>query len=149
MTGTIIRSISRRLHTERLGHHAIDSDHIEISECWFQAVNCKPIQFTFLIARLRKLMFNHFSHEDAIMRHAASSLCSCHRQEHEMLLSLCDRAAELGKFDWRAAQRVLRHDFPKQVREHIICMDQMLVLHINTSKEGTMTGTSKREDFAG
>lgn len=133
MAGTIVRPMSRQLRTERFGHDIIDADHIEISDCWFQAVNCKPIQFPFLIARLRRLMANHFTREDAIMRDAASALCSCHRQDHEMLLGLCDRAAKLGEIDWQAAQRVLRRDFPKQVREHIICMGQMLVLHINTS----------------
>ncbi|HEX2654456.1 MAG TPA: hypothetical protein VHN11_12490 [Xanthobacteraceae bacterium] len=133
MAGAIIRPITRKLRTERLGHDAIDADHAEISACWFQAVNCEPIQLPFLIARLKKLMTNHFTREDAIMRHAASSLCSCHRHEHEMLLGLCDRGAKLGESDWRAAQRLLRDEFPKRVHEHIICMDQMLVLHLNVS----------------
>jgi len=149
MAGTIVRPMGRKLRAELLGHDVIDADHIEISDCWFQAVNCKPIQFPFLIARLRRLMANHFTREDAIMRVAASALCSCHRQDHEMLLGLCERAAKLSEFDWRSAQRVLRHDFPDRVREHIICMDQMLVLHINTSNDGIAAGTSQREDHAG
>lgn len=145
MAGTIVQPSGRKLRTERLGHDIIDADHIEISDCWFQAVNCNPIQFPFLIARLRRLMANHFAREDAIMRDAASALCSCHKREHEMLLGLCDNAARLRIFDWRAAKRVLRHDFPGRVREHIICMDQMLVLHINTSNDGMAARTSQRE----
>ena len=149
MAGAVIRPISRKLRTVRLGHDAIDSDHIEISECWFKSVNCTPIQFPFLIARLKKLMATHFAREDAIMKHAASSLCSCHRQEHEMLLGLCDRAAGLSEFNWRAAQRLLRDEFPGRVREHIICMDQMLVMQLNTSSAGIPAGERLHEDHAG
>lgn len=147
MAGTIIRPISRKLRTERLGHDKIDADHVEISDCWFQAVNCKPIQFPFLIARLKKLMVNHFTREDAIMRYAASSLCSCHRHEHEMLLGLCDRGARLSESDWRATQRLLRDEFPKRVREHIICMDQVLVLHLNMRNESIPADECQREDY--
>lgn len=149
MAGEKTLPISRKLRTERLGHDAIDSDHVEISDCWFQAVNCKPIQFPFLIARLRKLMVRHFTREDVIMRSAASSLCSCHKHEHEMLLGLCDRAAGLSQFDWRATQRLLRDEFPKRVREHIICMDQMLVLHLNMSSESLPAGECLHEDHVG
>jgi hemerythrin len=147
MAGAIIRPITRKLRTERLGHDAIDADHAEISACWFQAVNCEPIQLPFLIARLKRMMTNHFTREDAIMRHAASSLCSCHRHEHEMLLGLCDRGAKFGESDWRAAQRLLRDEFPKRVHEHIICMDQMLVLHLNVSSASIPAAECQRGDY--
>jgi hemerythrin len=147
MPDAIIRPISRKLRTERLGHDAIDADHVEISDCWFQAVNCKPIQFPFLIARLKKLMASHFTREDAIMTHAVSSLCACHRHEHEMFLGLCDRAARISKFDWRAAQRLLRDEFPKRAREHIICMDQMLVLHFNMSEASIPADECQHGDY--
>lgn len=147
MASTIIRPLRRKLRTELLGHDDIDADHVEISDCWFQAVNCTPIQFPFLIARMKKLMVNHFAREDAIMSQAASALCSCHRQEHDMLIGLCDRAARLSKYDWRATQRLLRDEFPKLVREHIICMDQLLVLHLNTCGGSAPTDESRRGDY--
>lgn len=147
MASAIIRPLSRKLRTELLGHDDIDADHVEISDCWFQAVNCQPIQFPFLIARMKKLMVNHFAREDAIMSQAASALCSCHRQEHDMLIGLCDRAARLSKYDWRATQRLLRDEFPKLVREHIICMDQLLVLHLNTCGGSAPTDESPRGDY--
>lgn len=147
MASAIIRPLSRKLRTERLGHKAIDADHIEISDCWFQAVNCTPIQFPFLIARMKKLMVKHFAHEDAIMATADSALCSCHRREHDLLIGLCDRAARLSTYDWRATQRLLRYEFPKQVREHIICMDQLLVLHLNTCGASAPTDESRRGDY--
>jgi hypothetical protein len=30
---------------------------------------------------------------------------------------------------------LLRRDFPRYVREHIICMDQLVVLYVNTHGE--------------
>ena len=147
MARSIIRPISRTLRTERLGHDAIDADHVEISDYWFQAVNCQPIQFPFLIARMKKSMINHFAREDAIMARVDAALCSCHRHEHDMLVGLCDRAARLSKYDWRATQRLLRDEFPVLVREHIICMDQLLILHINTCGGSAPTDESRRGDY--
>lgn len=133
MAPATIHTISRKLRPDRLGHEIIDSDHIEISDCWFQAANCTPIQFPFLIARLKALMRKHFARESAMMESAAGELCACHRRDHDALLGLCDRAARLGKYDPRKARSLLRYEFPKRVREHIICMDQMIVLFINTN----------------
>ncbi len=147
MAGTTIRPIGRKLRTARLGHDQIDADHVEISDCWFRAVNCKPIQFPFLIARLKKVMADHFVREDAIMRHAAGPLCSCHKHEHDMLLGLCDRGARLADSDWRATQRLLRDEFPKRVREHIIGPDQMLVLHLNMSNAGISPDGRQHQDY--
>lgn len=149
MARAIIRPFSRKSRTELLGHDDIDADHLEISDCWFQAVNCTPIQFPFLIARMKKLMVKHFAREDAIMARVGAALCSCHRQEHDMLIGLCDRAARLSKYDWRATQRLLRDEFPKLVREHIICMDQLLVLHLNTCGGNAPTDESRRGDYLG
>jgi hemerythrin len=149
MARAIIRPFSRKLRTELLGHGDIDADHVEISDCWFQAVNCTPIQFPFLIARMKKLMVKHFAREDDIMARVDAALCSCHRQEHDMLIGLCDRAARLSKYDWRATQRLLRDEFPKLVREHIICMDQLLVLHLNTCGGSAPTDKSRRGDYLG
>ncbi len=132
MTGALIRPFNRKLRTDRLGHDAIDRDHAEISDCWFQTVNCQPIQFPFLIRRMKKVMRRHFAHEAAIMASYGNMLCLCHQREHDGLLEICDSAAALDRSDWRKAQSLLRHEFPKRVREHIICMDQILVLFINT-----------------
>jgi hypothetical protein len=49
-----------------------------------------------------------------------------------MLLTLCDRATALGHAHLTAAQAVLRTKSPKLVREHIISMNQLTVLFINS-----------------
>jgi hemerythrin len=116
-----------------LGHEAIDIDHLAIADCWLQAATCEQIQFAFLIARLKKLMRTHFDREVALMARAGGRLCECHRQEHRELLELCDRADMLSRSNWPHAQALLRNKFPKMVREHIICMDQLAVLFIHTS----------------
>ena len=52
-----------------------------------------------------------------------------------MLLALCDQASALSLARWRKAQSLLRTELPKLVREHIISMDQLTVLFINTHGE--------------
>ncbi len=49
-----------------------------------------------------------------------------------MLLALCDRASALSRTRWQRAQSLLRTELPKSVREHIISMDQLTVLFINS-----------------
>ena len=132
MTCEIVRPFNRKLLPERLGHELIDSDHMEISNCWYQVVNCGPLQFPFLIARLKKLMQKHFASEADIMRRLYQSLPVCHQTEHDLLLQFCDNAAKLSQHSWARAQRLLRRDFPRLIREHIICMDQLVVLCVNT-----------------
>ena len=116
------------------GHAVIDADHSAIAERWRRAVDCKPIEFPFCIARLKKLLRLHFEHETSLMLQAGGALCACHRREHDELLELCDCAAALGENHWRKAQSLLRNKFPKLVRSHIACMDQIAVLFINTNQ---------------
>ena len=78
-------------------------------------------------------MRNHFDHKSALMQRAGGGLCECHRREHQMLLDLCEQARTLRLRDWRGAQSLLRNRLPRLVREHIICMDQLAVLFINTN----------------
>jgi len=131
MAGRSARPLIGRQHT--LGHAVIDTDHREIADWWHRAVNCEPIQFSFFVARLKKLMRDHFDHEAALMEWAGGRLCECHRREHQMLLDLCDRAAVLSRSNWRKARALLRTELPRLVREHIISMDQLAVLFINTN----------------
>jgi hemerythrin len=128
-----VRPLIGRQHT--LGHDVIDSDHIAIADWWLRAVNCEQIQCAFFIARLRKLMQDHFHHEAALMQGAGGRLCDCHRREHRMLLDVCDRAIALGRHNWQKAQTLLRRELPGLMREHIICTDQLAVLFINTHGE--------------
>src|SRR5215472_1125104 len=130
-----MRPFKRRFLPERLGHEIIDSDHIEISNWWFRVVNCAPLQFPFFIVRLKKLMDRHFAHEAEIMRHLGGTLCACHQNEHEALLRFCDNAAKVSQYDWAQARGALRRDFPRYIREHIICRDQLVVLSVNTNGE--------------
>jgi hemerythrin len=135
MASAIVRPFNRKLSPERLGHAIIDSDHMEISNSWFRAVNCVPLQFPFLIARMKKLMERHFACEAEIMKGFGRTLCSCHQKEHDTLLRFCDSVAKVSQYNWALAQFTLRRDFPKQVHEHIICRDQLLVLCVNTNGE--------------
>ena len=117
-----------------LGHAEIDDDHLAISDCWFCAVNSEPLQFPFLIARLKKLMRVHFDHEVALMHSVGGALCECHRMEHRTMLDLCDQVSVLSTENWPRAQSLLRNKFPRLVRSHIACMDQIAVLFINANQ---------------
>ncbi len=116
-----------------LGHESIDLEHKAIADWWLLTVNCQEIQFPFFIARLKRLMHEHFVHEATLLKRAGTSLCECHEREHRLLLDLCDEAATLGRSNWRQAQSLLRNKLPKLVREHIVSMDQLAVLLINTA----------------
>ena len=120
-----------RQHT--LGHEVIDADHRAIADWWLRAVNCEPIQLAFFVARLKKLMRDHFDHEAVLMEWAGGRLCECHRREHQMLLDLCDRVTALSPHNWRKARSLLRTQLPRLVREHIISMDQLAVLFIDAN----------------
>jgi len=118
-----------------LGHDGIDADHSAIADWWLRTANCEPIQFEFLVARLKKLMERHFDNEAMLMEEAGSRMCECHDQEHQMLLELCDRVSALSRFRWQKARSLLRTELPRRVREHIISMDQLTVLFINSRAE--------------
>ena len=128
-----VRLLIGRLHL--LGHALIDADHLAIADWWLRTVNCEPIQFVFFVARLRKLMQQHFDHEATLMEEAGGQMCRCHDQEHQRLLALCDRARALGRSHWPKARSLLRTQLPRLVREHIICMDQLTVLFINSREK--------------
>ena len=132
--GTAIRSVRPLIGRQHfLGHEVIDSDHVAIADWWLQTVNCEPVQFAFFLARLKKLMRTHFDHEAELMEQAGGRMCPCHSQEHQMLLTLCDEANALNKSHCRKAQSLLRTKLPKLVRQHIISMDLLTVLFINTN----------------
>jgi hemerythrin len=116
-----------------LGHSVIDGDHFELSNCWSQVASATPLQFPFFLARFRKLMRDHFEREADIMANYNSTLCECHEREHRDLLELCDHAVRVNRHSFREAQDLLRAELPRRIREHIICMDQLLVLFINTN----------------
>lgn len=117
---------------QTLGHEIIDSDHAAIGEWWLQTIRCEPVQFEFFLARLKKLMGNHFDHEARLLQDAGGSMCACHTGEHRMLLALCDRANALSQTHWKKARSLLRIELPRLLRAHIIAMDQLVVLFINS-----------------
>lgn len=123
-----------------LGHVLIDADHSAIADAWLRAVSCEPIQFPFLIARLRKLMKTHFDNEARLMQSAGGTLCACHRSEHGAMLKICDQAAALSPDNLRRAQSLLRNRLPRMMRSHIACMDQIAVLFINAGSGGYSCG---------
>lgn len=129
-----------------LGHSVIDRDHLELSKGWSEVASATPLQFPFFLARFRKLMRNHFEREARIMTDFKSTLCECHEREHRDLLELCDRAAQLNRESFHAAQDLLRAELPRRIREHIICMDQLLVLFINSNGS---TGEERTDSLSG
>jgi hemerythrin len=127
------RPLLGKLHV--LGHDAIDDEHRAIADGWQRALDCEQIQFPFLIARLKKLLRVHFDHEAALMYRSGGTLCRCHRNEHQMLLDLCDHASAQADTNWRRAQSLLRNRFARLMRSHIVQMDQVAVLFINSYQE--------------
>jgi hemerythrin len=115
-----------------LGHGAIDTEHKAIADWWLRVIACEPIQFPFFMARLLKLMRNHFEHESELMLQAGGELCECHRREHRALLALCEEARDVGRYDFRKARSLIRYQFPGLVREHICSTDQIAVMFINS-----------------
>jgi hemerythrin len=69
----------------------------------------------------------HFARESEIMRRFDRSLPVCHQTEHDLLLQFCDNVAKLSQHSWAKAQVLLRRDFPRRIREYIICMDHRCV----------------------
>ena len=118
-----------------LGHDTIDADHLAIADWWLRTVNCQPVQFEFYLARLKRLMRQHFDHEAMLMEEVGGRMCKCHDQEHQMMLALCERVSALARSRWQRAQSLLRTELPWLVREHIISMDQLTVLFINSQKK--------------
>jgi hemerythrin len=133
MTSRIVHPLIGKQYV--LGHDVIDGDHRVIADGWLCAINCEQIQFPFLITRMMKLMRMHFDHEATLMHAAGGVLCECHRQEHQTLLDVCDRAAALSSKNWRRTQSLLRGKFPKLIRSHIACTDQIAVLFINANSK--------------
>jgi hemerythrin len=125
-----LRPLLAKVH--ELGHAEIDLDHHAMAECWDRVVNCAPIQFPFFMARFKKVMRDHFDHEAALLAHAGGHLWEAHRLEHRGLLELCDRASRLAERNCRKAQSLLRNELARMFREHVVSMDQIAVLILNT-----------------
>jgi hemerythrin len=125
------RQLIGRQHT--LGHQLIDTDHMAIAHWWQRVVQCDPVESTFFIARLKKLMRDHFDHEALLMAQSGGRLCECHQKEHQQWIDVCDQAQALSGISWRKARSLLRTDLPRLVREHVISMDQLTVIFINTN----------------
>lgn len=68
------------------------------------------------------------------MRRFDRSLPGCHQTEHDLLLPFYDNAAKLSEYSWAKARQLLRHDFPATF-VHVICMDRLVVLYVNTHGE--------------
>jgi hemerythrin len=128
------RQLIGRQHT--LGHQLIDTDHMAIAHWWQRVVQCDPVESTFFIARLKKLMRDHFDHEALLMAQSGGRLCECHQKEHQQWIDVCDQAQALSGISWRKARSLLRTDLPRLVREHVISMDQLTVMFINTNGTG-------------
>lgn len=118
-----------------LGHAEIDADHFAIANWWMRATQCEPIALPFHIAGLRKAMRDHFGREAALVEAAGASFCACHRNEHNVLLELCDDAYALTARNLRSARTLLRNKLPRLMRDHIDTMDQIAVLMMREAAE--------------
>lgn len=116
-----------------LGHPAIDADHAVIGTLWLRAVSSGHLEFPLRVARLRKAMTGHFEHEAALLANAGRRLCPGHQEEHDLLLRMCTDALDLYRHDWRKTRSLLRNDFARKMREHIVSMDQCAVLILHTA----------------
>lgn len=119
-----------------IGHDAIDADHKIIVDCCNQVAVCDLAEFEFLIRRLQVLFIDHFRKESDLLASVGGTLCSCHRVDHEELLAICDRAKKLHLRDHRAAQRLIRRDLARALREHIVYRDQVVALRLNSAENG-------------
>ncbi len=133
----MVRTPPRPLFGARdtLGHAVIDGDNAAISDVWIRAAVCDPVELPFQIARLRKLLRTHFHHEAALVETIAVELCGPHRQEHQRLIDLCSEAYGLAGDAWRQSRLLLRRDFARLYRSHVICMDQITVVMINSAAQ--------------
>lgn len=129
-----VRPVRRPLLNARhaLGHTEIDKDHFAIADSWLAAMNCRPLSLPFHVARMRKLTRRHFAREVMLLEAARRPFCPCHRREHDTMLAMCDEIYALSEKDVRAARSLLRK-LSVIMREHVIGMDQIAVLMINTS----------------
>ncbi len=134
-------SKNKRLSTVRplintqhsLGHDVIDNEHALIGDYWLKTVNCGRLEMPLHLARLKKAMARHFEHEAELMSATGRGLCLRHRAEHGSLLDMCARAAALYEQDWRKTRALLRNEFARKLREHIVSMDLCTVLILNTA----------------
>lgn len=116
-----------------LGEVVIDGGYRSVAECWWHATTCDELHFPLLNARLRKVLTTLHDNERALVERTGSTLCGCHKEEHEALLTVCREAQDLETCNWRRARSLLRYQFRKLFREHMICMDSVTVLFIRTS----------------
>lgn len=138
MNAIVTQPLIGKRHT--LGHSGIDRDHFAIADWWMRVTQCEPIALPFHIAGLRKAMRDHFGREAALVEAAGTAFCSCHRNEHDALLELCDDAYALSRHNLRSARALLRSRLPRLMRDHINSMDQIAVLIIRASEDRACSG---------
>jgi hemerythrin len=100
-----------------------------------KAMLSEPIALPFHVAALRKKMRDHFSREAALVEAAGTPMCCDHRNEHDGMLDLCDRAFALSGRNPRAARALLRSRLPRMMRDHINSMDQIAVLILRAAAQ--------------
>ena len=134
MTGQVL-SYPRPLIGTRdaLGHAEIDAEHAAIGEAWLAAMHCRMVALPFHVARLAKVMRQHFDHEARLVEAAGTPFCWCHHNEHEAMLAVCGEALATSEHDPRKARALLRDELSRRVRGHIATMDQIAVLIINSA----------------
>jgi hemerythrin len=118
---------------DALGHKEIDADHIAISEAWLAAMRCRAVALPFHVARLIKIMRDHFDREMRLVEAAGVPCCWCHHNEHTAMLALTQAAFELSEHDPRRARSLLRTELAPRIRRHVATADQVAVLIINTA----------------
>ena len=125
--------ISRR---DTLGHQDIDADHVAISDAWLAAMRCAAISLPFHVARLAKVMREHFDREIRLVEAAGVQCCWCHQNEHTAMLAICHAALGLSEHEPRKARQLLRTELARRIRRHVATTDQIAVMIINTASAG-------------
>ncbi len=118
-----------------LGVAAIDAGYDVVAECWSRAMACDPLELPLRIARLKKHLTTLHEEERMLLGRAGSKLCFCHESAHAALLAVCREAGALAPENWRRARSLLRYRFSPLFREHLICMDSVMVLSARAAGE--------------
>ena len=82
----------------------IDAEHAAIGEAWLATMRCRVVALPFHVARLAKVMRQHFDHEARLVEAAGTPFCWCHHNEHEAMLAVCGEALSTAEHDPRKAR---------------------------------------------
>jgi hemerythrin len=96
-------------------------------------MRCKAIALPLHVARLARVMRDHFEREIRLVEAAGVQCCWCHQNEHSAMLAVCHAAFGMSEHEPRKARQLLRTELARRIRRHVTTTDQIAVLIINTA----------------